>query len=146
MTDKLIGAVAQNIQDCFKDAAVYTESVYQYAEKPCFFVECENIERVEMLNRNYFLRVHVKVIYENDKEEKRLEAEGAATKLLGILATARVEEILLNGRKIHARWENDRLVVRAIYDIWQEEEKEECDVMESIEVKGIYDGVGIYEG
>ncbi len=147
MIDKLIGAVAENIRKAVGEKfEVYTESVYQYAVKPCFFVECENVERIEMLNNNYFVRVHAKIICENDGDEKRLETESVATKLLDLLSTVMVDPVRLNGRKIHGKWEDGRLVIRAIYDIWHEMGTEEHDLMESIEVKGIYDGVGIHKG
>ena len=141
MVDKLTGAVAESIRNAFGEKAeVYTESVHQNAKKPCFFVECESMERIEMLNRNFFVRAHVAGMYENDGDEKRNEAEGVAPRLFKLLSLVKSGDVMLNGRKIHGKWENGTLIVRACYDIWQKEGKEECDVMEKIELKEVYGG------
>ncbi|MBQ6795522.1 MAG: hypothetical protein IJO83_05195 [Clostridia bacterium] len=141
MVDKLTGAVAEGIRDAFGEKAeVYTERVHQNAVKPCFFVECESMERIEMLNRNFFVRAHVAVIYENEGDEKRNEAEGITANLFKLLSLVKAGDVTLNGRRIHGKWENGALIVRVCYDIWQKEGKEECGVMEKIEVKGVYGG------
>ena len=147
MVDKLIGAVAQKVRDEFGEKnEVYTESVQQNAVKPCFFVECENCERMEMLNRNYFVRVHLAVRYENDGDEKRCDAQSITARLFDLLSFIKAEEVCFNGRKIHARWEDDRLIVRAVYDMWPTVEKETGEKMEAIEIKETFDGREIYEG
>ena len=141
MVDKLTGAVAEGIRDAFGEKAeVYTESVHQNVKKPCFFVECESMERMEMLNRNFFVRAHVAVIYENGGDEKRNEAEGIIARLFKLLSLVKAGDETLNGRRIHGKWENGALVVRVCYDIWQKEGREECGVMEKIEVKEVYGG------
>ena len=147
MVDKLIGAIAEGIRNAFGDSAeVYTENVYQNAVKPCFFVECESSERIEMLNRNFFVRVHVGIAYENDDDEKRLEAESVTAPLFDLLNLIAVGDKCFNGRRINGKWESGRLVVRAIYDMWPEIDRAERELMETIEVKGLYDGSEIYEG
>lgn len=147
LVDKLIGAVAKKIKrELGEKAEVYTEGVYQNAVKPCFFVECEKSERMEMLNRRFFVRVHVAVIYENDGDEKRCDAESITATLFDLLARIDADEVCFNGRKIYGKWENGRLVIRALYDMWPQWESEECTLMEAIEVKEMYDGRAIYEG
>lgn len=147
MVDKLIGAIAQKIRDTFGDSTrVYTENVYQNAVKPCFFVECGSSERIELLNRRFFVRAHVEIRYENDGDEKRLEAESITALMFDLLNLIYVQDKCFNGRKINAKWENGRLVVRAIYDMWPELDRTGCEVMETIEVKGLYYGSEIYEG
>ena len=147
MVDVLIGAVAKKVREAFGDEIeVYTESVYQNAHKPCFFVQCESSERIEMLNKNFFVRVHVAVTYENDSDEKRRAAESVTATLFDALSLVRVEDVCFNGRRIHGKWENGSMVIRAIYDMWTEISDEEHELMETIEVKEIYDGAGVYEG
>lgn len=147
MVDKLIGAVAEKVRKEFGEKTeVYTEGVYQNAVKPCFFVECEKCERIEMLNRNFFVRVHAAVVYENEGDEKRRDGESITARLFDLLSCIEAGDVCFNGRKIYARWEDGRLVVRALYDMWPTEEIETCDVMETIEVKEIFDGAEVYEG
>lgn len=147
MVEKLIGAVAQKVRNEFGEKIeVYTESVHQNAVKPCFFIECEKCERVEMLNRNYFVRVQVAVTYENEGDEKKHDAQGVTAKLFDLLSCVMAEEVFFNGRKIHAKWEDGRLIVRAIYDMWPTMERETGTLMEAIEIKETFDGREIYEG
>ena len=137
MVDNLICALAQSIEKALDgEYAVYTEAVHQNAVKPCVFVECENAERVEMLNRRFFVRVSVKLTLENDSDEKKAQTDALTAKLFGLLGRVEAEGVCLNGRKIHGRWEDGSFVIRCIYDMWHEE-VEECDLMEKIEVKGL---------
>ena len=141
MVDKLIGALAESIESAFDGKyKVYTESVYQNAQKPCFFAECERAERLPMLNRRFFVRVHVLITFENDGDEKKFETESIVARLFDILGLVKVEDGYLNGRKIYGKQEEGRFVVRAIYDMWPQNIEKDIGIMESLEIKEIYDG------
>lgn len=147
MVEKLLGALAKSVRDAFEEKVeVYTESVHQGVVKPCFFVQCEECERVEMLNRNFFVRVHVALTYDNDGDEKRYDAQCITAKLFDLLGVVRVGENFFNGRKIHGRWEDGKMVVRVCYDMWCAKMEEDCELIEKIEVRGMCDGERIYEG
>lgn len=135
MVDGLIGAIVKSISDTFEGRyGVYTENVYQGAEKPCFFVECEKAERVEMLNRRFFVRVTVKITFENDSDEKQYEAENVAAEMFDLLGLVKTDTVCFNGRKIYGKWESGRFVIRACFDMWNERATEVAEMMEKIEV------------
>lgn len=138
MVDKLICALSEKIRGEFEDWSVYTESVHQALEKPCFFVECENVERVDMLNGNFLMRVNVKITCDNDSEEKKYEAQSIASSLFDLLGRIKAGECFFNGRKINGKWESDSFVVRACYDMFTKKVCEEASLMETIELKGDY--------
>ncbi|MBR5535063.1 MAG: hypothetical protein IKU60_00290 [Clostridia bacterium] len=148
MIEKLITALAQSIRNEFENEwRVYTESVYQALEKPCFFVECEKVERVDMLNRRFLMRVNVKITCENDSEERKNDAQSLSAKLFDLLGCIRVDDCFFNGRKIHGKWESGSFVVRCVYDMVAKKEEEEAEKMLTIETRGFHDGRdGIYKG
>ncbi|MBQ8539967.1 MAG: hypothetical protein IJ435_00685 [Clostridia bacterium] len=145
MVDKLIGALAQSIEKALDgEYIIYTEDVHQNAEKPCIFVRCESAERVQMLNRHFFVRVNVKLTVEPGSDEKNARTEALVAKLFNVLGMVEAGGVCFNGRKIHGKWAEGSFVVGCIYDMWQEKIKE-CDLMEKIEVKGIGHGGAVYE-
>lgn len=145
MVDILLGALAQSIEKALDgEYIVYTEDVHQNAEKPCIFARCESAERVEMLNRHFFVRVNVKLTVEPGSDEKNAQTESMIATLFKVLGMVEAGGVCFNGRKIHAKRVEGHFTVHCIYDMWPEE-TEDCDLMEKIEVKGIYNGRAVYE-
>lgn len=141
MVDLLIGAVGEKIRNFWgEEYAVYTESVHQGAIKPCFFVECEKAERVEMLNRRFFVRVTVKITFENDSDTKKYETENITAPMFDLLSLVNAAGGYFNGRKIYGKWEDGAFVIRCCYDIYTVQNGEETEFMETVKVKGLYDG------
>lgn len=135
MVEELIGAIAQKLRDRFgNEYRVYTEGVYQFAEKPCFFIECEGIERVPLTGNRYYLRVTVKVTAEIDGDEKKYKAQRASGDVFSQMNSVEVNSFILQGRKIHGKWEDGNLVIRGCYDIFtKQEEESERAMMETVE-------------
>ncbi len=145
MVDKLIALLAQSIEKNFgNEYAVYTESVCQSLKKPCFFVRCESMERMQLINGHFFVRAHVLISLEVEGDEKRLEGDKVVAKLFKLLGRLEGDELCFNGRKIHGAWSEGVLSVRCIYDLWPEE-TEEYDLMEKIELKGLCYGNQIHQ-
>ena len=137
MVDRLLALLVQSIEKEFgNEYAVYTESVYQNAKKPCFFALCESVERMQMLNGRFFVRAHVLVRFEAEGDEKRLEGDKIVARLFKLLGRIEGDNLCFNGRKVHGAWSDGVLNVRGIYDLWPEE-AEEGDLMEKIELKGL---------
>ena len=136
MIKKLIGAVAQSIRERLGAGyKVYTESVHQNLEKPCFFVECESAEKVPLLGRRFFLRMWVKISFLSSGDRKNYEEQEILGDLFLALNTIKTEEKSLMGRKIHAKRESGILTLRGCYDVFFEEagENEDAALMEKIE-------------
>lgn len=140
MVEKLIGALALSMKEKWDDTyRVYTESVFQSAEKPCFFIECENAEQVGMLGGRFFVRVTLKITLDSNSEEKKYEADEIMGDMFTLMNSVVVENVVLHGRGINAKWEKGNLVIRGCYDIFMSEEKADGDMMLSIEAdrKGV---------
>lgn len=145
MVDILLGALAQSLEKALGgEYVIYTEDVQQSAVKPCIFARCESAERVQMLNRHFFVRVNVKLTVEPGSDEKNAQTETLMVKLFGLLGQVEAGGVCFNGRKIHGNWAEGSFIVRCTYDMWPKE-TEECDLMEKIEVKGIGHGGAVYE-
>lgn len=126
MVEKLIEAIGKSLEEKWDGAfKVYTENVYQSAVKPCFFIECENAEQMQLLGGKFFLRVCVKVTLDSDDECKKYQAEAVLGDMFNIMSLAMAGDRVLRGKKINAKWESGKLVVRSVYDIFIEEENEE---------------------
>lgn len=136
MVEKLIEAIGKSLKEKLDgEFEVYTENVYQSAVKPCFFIECENAEQMQLLGGKFFLRVTVKVTLDSDDERKKYRAEAVLGDVFNIMSLALAEGRVLRGRKINAKWESGKLVIRSVYDIFIEEEsgEEEKTLMQTIE-------------
>lgn len=136
MVEKLIEAIGKSLEEKWDGTfEVYTENVYQSAVKPCFFIECENAEQMQLLGGRFFLRVTVKITLDSDCERKKYEAEAVLGDVFNIVSLVKAGDMVLRGRKINAKWESGKLVIRSVYDIFTEEEKEaeEKPLMETIE-------------
>lgn len=136
MVEKLIEALVKSVEDKWADTfAVYTESVYQSAVKPCFFIECENAEQKQLLGGKFFLRVTVKITLDMDDECKKYKSEAILGDLFNIMTRIKAGCVVLHGRRINAKWESGNLVVRGCYDIFtgEESEEEEKILMTAIE-------------
>ncbi len=139
MVEKLTGAIAEKIRGLGYE--VYTESVHQNLKKPCAFVQCENAERVELLNGKFFIRVKIRVDFMAEGDEKTRMEEEAVGLIFGLLGRVYVGEAVFNGRKINSENDNGRLSVFALYDIWTKEtEDENSPLMEAITIRERYDG------
>lgn len=140
MVDLLICAVSKKIRDAWSEYEVYTENVHQGVKKPCFFVQCEKTEKVDMLQRRFFVRVTVKIVFENDNDSALYDGECITARMFDLLSALEIDGQIFNGRKVYGKWEDGRLVVRCCYDVYTVNEKEDTALMESVEVKGIYNG------
>lgn len=139
MIDVLVGAVGSMLHEKWGDEyEVYTEKVYQGAKRPCFFVECEKTEKINLLGGRFFVRADIKVTLENDSDTKIREADALIDSIFSLLNFVDVGERRIFGRRINAKWENGSMVVRSVYDVSGVIEETEGDLMEKITVKERY--------
>lgn len=137
MVDKLVEALAENMKARWgEEYKIYTENVYQNAVKPCFFIECENVQKVQLLGGRFFLRVEMKVVFDSDSDQKKLEGDKIIGELFVMMNCIKKDDRVYNGRKIHCNKENGNLTVRGVYDLFIRKEEEGYDMMESVEIKG----------
>lgn len=138
MIEKLIGAVAESLfKKWGEEYEVYTESVYQNVKKPCFFVECESVEKKELLGGRFFIRADIKVSIEDDGDIRKQKVEKMIGDVFAVMNFVCVEGKTLQGRSVRGKWENDSFVVRGTYSIFCGEERETHDLMQTVEIKGM---------
>lgn len=137
MVEKIIGSLSALIREKWGDEyKVYTEGVYQGAEKPCFFVDCESVEQAKLLGERFYLKVTVKITVENDNELKKYEGQKMIGDFFALMNSIQVGNITLYGRKICSEWKNGKWVIRGCYNIFPALENEEnVALMETIEGK-----------
>ncbi len=137
MVDGLICAIADVVKNTAgEEYVVYTESVHQKAVKPCFFIECEKAERIEVLNGGFFLRVSVKISCENDSDTKKYETDKLINALFEALRWIWIDTKAIAGRRIWGKWEDGRFVIRGCYDVWGIDSVDtDTDLMLTIEKK-----------
>lgn len=146
MTEKLIAAVSEKIYDLFDGKyRVYTEKVRQNLEKPCFFTEIEEVEKVNLLGGRFFLRAKVKLLFEDCSETANYTAESMTGELFNALNFVKTDSVTLFGRKIKCKKSDSGFEMSVYYDLGIEEVKEdETAFMGQISVKE--NVCGIYEG
>ncbi len=140
MVDRVIGALAERLDEAFGERfTVYTEGVKMGAEKPCFFVECEKLEKVALLGGRYMLRFSIAVKLEGDGDTPRFDAESVTGELFEIMNVLEVEGNLLRAMGLNGRFEGKGLVMRCSYDavvkIVPDEGEEEIALMEEVTFK-----------
>lgn len=132
MIEKLIETVSINVKKALgNEYKVYTEAVYQGGEKPCVFIECERLEKINLLGERYFLRAWLKVSLADDRRDKKHHADAASEALFNIMAKVCTDTVIIWGRNLTAKWENGDFTLRAYYDIYTQN-KEETEMMEKI--------------
>ena len=136
MVEKLIGCLSAQIKKRWEEYEVYTEGVYQHAVKPCFFVECENVEQIKLLGERFYLRVTVKITLQSDSEIKKYESQKMIGDFFALMNHIEVDDVILYGRKIHSKWENGALTLRGSYNVFTRAESDKnLALMETIEAE-----------
>lgn len=137
MVSELVRAVAKGIYEHWEGKVpVYTEKVYQNAEKPCFFAECSSIKRVKLLGGRYFLRCTITVTAENDSEMCGLETESMMDGLFYVMNFVSLGDFKIHAVSLTGERENNAFKAVGVYDIFTHtDDAEDTWLMESIEIK-----------
>jgi hypothetical protein len=122
MVEELVKSLAERLREMFDGYEVYTESVAMGAEKPSFFVECEEAEKVQLLGKRFILRISLSVTLESDSDRKRSESESIMPTIFEAMSVLKTEERIVRGRSLTGRNESGRLVMRGVYDVFMTDE------------------------
>ncbi|MBQ8003218.1 MAG: hypothetical protein IJ297_07230 [Clostridia bacterium] len=134
MIDEVVRSIAAAIRAVVPpEYEIYTENVHQGAKLPCFFVECKDAQRVDMLNNQFFIRAELAVICENDSDTKKQETDSITAVLFHALRVVYAGKQQLNGRRISGKWQDGRFVINATYDIWPNIGSTDTDMMLELE-------------
>lgn len=141
MIDEVVLSVAAAIRAVVPpEYEVYTENVHQGAKLPCFFVECKEAKRVDMLNSQFFIRAELAVTCESDSDTKKQETDSVTAVLFHALRFIRAGEQQLNGRRISGKWQEGRFVINVTYDIWPKVGSTNMDMMLELEKREYSNG------
>lgn len=135
MVEVLVEAIRKGVEEKLgAEFCVYTESVYQNAEKPCIFIECENAECKKLLSERFFVRAFIKISIVTDSETKNYDTQKLMGEMFSLLSFVRTDSLTLEGRRLQAKWEGDNLVFCGQYDLFgTENTTDEKDYMEKLE-------------
>lgn len=143
MVGEITRAIAKSVRDEWgMDYRVYTESVYQNAKKPCFFIGCESAERIRLLGGGFFMRVKMRIAIENDSDTKKAEIEKMVGRLFSIINFVTVGEKKFFCRNCTGGWESSGFVVHATYDMPYVLQKDKPELMQTITFSTIAEEYG----
>lgn len=129
----MIGALVDGIVAALRRGfgyPVYTETVRQGLEAPCFSVLCVSPAQEQVIGRRYLRRHLFCVYYFPSDTGGRAELDAVYEALLGLLEYISVEGDLLRGTRMAAGTEDGVLVFRVHYDFHVRAAGGEAPVME----------------
>ncbi len=136
MTDVLITALAEKLREAFSGRyEVYTEGVYMGAQKPGFFIECENAETIELLNDRYMIRITLAVTLEDNSDTRRKNAQEITKGIFSAMKYIEADKVKYRAMGLKATFDGKRVIVRGKYDmaLCENFEEERC-MMETVSV------------
>ncbi len=129
MTDILITALAEKLREVFSGRyEVYTEGVYMGAQKPSFFIECENAETIELLNDRYMIRETLAVTFEDSSDTRRKNAQEITEGIFSAMKYIEADNVKYRAMGLNAKFDGKCVVVRGKYDmaLCENAEEERC--------------------
>ena len=133
MINKIIDGISVAINSEFGDAyEIYTESIEQGLEEPCFSILCLNPAIDQGLGRRYFRTNQFCVHYFPYTSEKQLECYTVLNRLMGALETIEVDGDLCRGTQMHGEVVDNVLSFFVNYDMYVYKDEVAEAAMESV--------------
>ena len=133
MINKIIDGICVAIGSEFGDPyEIYTESIEQGLNEPCFSVLCLNPTINQVLGKRYFRRNQFCIHYFPSSNEQRSECYAVIEKLMKALETITVDGDLCRGTDMHGEVVDNVLSFFVNYDMYVYEEKTAEPAMESV--------------
>lgn len=131
MINKIIDGISIAIHSEFGDACeIYTESVEQGFEEPCFSVLCLNPAISQKLGKRYFRTNQFCIHYFPESSEKRLECHAVAERMIGALEYITIDGDLCRGTEMHHEIVDNVLSFFVNYDLFVYKDEPDETVME----------------
>ncbi len=128
MINKIINAIADGINDSFKNIKIYTEEVKQGFERPCFSIICTDIDSGIYLGKRHRMKANIKIHYYNDK--KRENYNNVMLEVFNVIEKLNVDNFPIRAIKMAVKKNDTYCIFNASYDFFYYIE-EKADIMGS---------------
>lgn len=133
MINKIIDGISVAINSEFGDPyEIYTDSVEQGLNEPCFSILCLNPTIDQFLGKRYFRTNQFCIHYFPSSNEPRSECHTVFERLVKALEIITVDGDLCRGTDIHSEIVDGVLSFFVNYDMYVYKEKTAEDAMESV--------------
>jgi hypothetical protein len=134
MINEIIDGISVAINTEFgDDYEIYTETVEQGLEEPCFSILCINPSIEQFLGKRYFKTNQFCIHYFPGSKERRSECNSVIERLEDCLETITVGGDLIRGTSLHSEISDDVLSFFVNYDLFVYKPKEAEENMEEAE-------------
>ena len=134
MVNKIMDGISVAINSEFgDDYEIYTESIKQGLNEPCFSIICLNPTINQFLGKRYFRTNQFCIHYFPKSEEQKFECNEVAERLLVTLEHIIVDDDIFRGASMHYEIVDDVLNFFVNYDSFVYKEVEPEPFMESVE-------------
>lgn len=136
MINKIIDAISISLNSEFGDGyEIYTESIEQGLEEPCFSIFCLNPTNDLFRNNKYFRTNQFGVQYFPSSKDPRNECNDVLERLYGCLDLITIKENLTRGSRMNGEIVDGVLNFFVNYDMFVYRVEEPGDNMEDLDVK-----------
>lgn len=136
MINKIIDGISIAINAEFGDEyEIYTESVKQGFEEPCFSILCLKPSINQFLGKRYFRTSQFCIHYFPNTDEPKSECYSVKERLFNALELITVDSDLIRGSEIHSEVVDDVLSFFVNYDFFVSKETEETALMTECDFK-----------
>jgi hypothetical protein len=132
MINKIIDGISIAINSCFGDEyEIYTESVEQGLQEPCFSIVCLNPTIEQFLGSRYFRQNQFCIHYFPSSKDKRAECYSVMEKLSNALEIIEANGETTRGTQMHGEFVDDMLHFFVNYDMFVYKQEEPASPMET---------------
>ncbi len=135
---KIVDGVVRKIADEFgDDYRIYTETVEQGLQEPCFIVSVKDSKMAHIRGERHSFVVRLQVTYFPKGDEKKAECLAVSGRMYAVLGVIPVEESPLRGSGRSYTIDDDLLhfSVSYEYQFFVSDRREESDLMGSLEME-----------
>ena len=141
MINGIIDGISVAINAEFTDKyEIYTESIEQGLQEPCFAILCLNPTLEQFLGKRYFRTNQFCIHYFPSSSEKRFECNEVMERLFSALEYITVGGDLIRGTEMHCEFTDGVLSFFVNYDMFVYKDLVGEDSMETFEQKTIVKG------
>lgn len=137
ITDGISLAINSDFGDTYE---IYTESIKQGLNEPCFSILCLNPTLKQFMGNRYFRTNQFCIHYFPSSEETRSECHTVAERLFSVLEYITVGDDLIRGTEMHCEIVDDVLSFFVNYDLYVYKDVVNEEIMETLEQNTVVKG------
>ncbi len=131
MIEKIIDGIVAALDARFNDCEIYTESIEQGLQEPCFSIVCLKPKSDQVLGKRYFMQNQFCIHYFPKSEQKNQENLSVIEQLYDCLELITVDGDLVRGTDMDAEIVDDVVSFIVNYDMYVYKEQEQTPAMET---------------